>query len=457
LAPAFEVAESRRARQLLDDLMRANAVHQGSRDGREPGAARAAQPTLGLHEVAFALPGDSVALLEYVTGQGREPTTLFLVTRERASAFVLAPQDSLAAPVSRFASMVRSGTITPEYARRLGDALIGPVLAAIPERINALVIVPDGVLHHVPFDALGLPDGRWAVERAAISLVPSAAVAMRLWAKPAPAGEVSLLALGDPVFASVGAEVGPSEAEVLKSAFAAAGGLPRLAASGREVRAVARFAPRATIRTGQAASEAFLKRAPLHEYRVLHLATHALVDDHTIARTALALAPGEGEDGFLTVTEVAELTLGTDLVVLSACRTAVGAIVAGEGMQGLTAPLLRAGARAIAATRWPVDDRSTAEFVEQFYGAMATGLPVGQALRDAKLRALQRGASSALWASFILVGDPFVRLELVRHRGWAWWPLVVAALMAAALGYGLLRKRRRRAGAPTRAPDGWTT
>src|SRR4029079_17985556 len=103
------------------------------------------------------------------------------------------------------------------------------------------------------------------------------------------------------------------------------------------------------VRLGADASAAFLKHAELRGYRVLHFATHALVDERSAARTALALAPGEGEDGFVGPAELASLGLGADLVILSACRTAGGAVIEGEGIQGLTAPLLEGGARAVVA------------------------------------------------------------------------------------------------------------
>src|SRR5262249_11485794 len=162
-----------------------------------------------------------------------------------------------------------------------------------------------------------------------------------------------------PTFASPGAEP-----------FPVAGGLPRLEASAREVALVARYAPEAEVRLRAAASAAWLKRADLTPFRVLHLATHAVVDESTAARTALALAPGDGADGFVAPGELAALQLDADLVVLSACRTARGVLVEGEGVEGLTGPLLQAGARAVVATRWRIGDAATVAFVRAFYDAL---------------------------------------------------------------------------------------
>ena len=131
-------------------------------------------------------------------------------------------------------------------------------------------------------------------------------------------------------------------------------------------------------------------------------------------RTALALAPGGGEDGFVTPGELARLRLAADLVVLSACRTAGGVVVDGEGVQGLTAPLLEAGARSVVATTWRVGDESTVDLVDRFYAGLARGLPVAEALQAAKLEAMLRRAPPAAWAAFTVVGDPFTIVPLRR-------------------------------------------
>jgi CHAT domain-containing protein len=267
----------------------------------------------------------------------------------------------------------------------------------------------------VPWDALRLGDGRYAVERYAIGIAPSAALATALWrrarARPPSSAPTRLLAFGDPVFASDG----PGRTlGTYQAAFAAAGGLPRLEGSGREVRAIARYAPIADVRLREAASESSLERSSLTGYRILHFATHALVDDRVSVRTALALAPGGGADGFVTPGELARLRLAADLVVLSACHTGGGGVVDGEGVQGLTAPLLEAGARAVLATTWRVGDERTIPLIDRFYAGLARGLPVSEALRAAKLEALRGGAGVGVWGAFTVVGDPFVTVPLRR-------------------------------------------
>jgi hypothetical protein len=168
------------------------------------------------------------------------------------------------------------------------------------------------------------------------------------------------------------------------------------------------------------------------------------VDDRSLARTALALAPGDGESGFLGPGDLAALQLDADLVVLSACRTAAGMVVEGEGIQGLTAPLLQAGARAVVATRWRIGDRRTVGFVESFYDALARGLPLGDALRAAKLDAIGRGGPPREWAAFTAVGDPLVTVPLRRPPALGRWGLLTALGLA---GLAIAVAAWKRAGA----------
>jgi CHAT domain-containing protein len=198
------------------------------------------------------------------------------------------------------------------------------------------------------------------------------------------------------------------------------------------------------VRLGDAASEAYLRSAPLDSFRVLHFATHALVNEEAVTRTALALAPGDGQDGFLGPADLAALNLQADLVVLSACRTAGGVVLKGEGIQGLTAPLLQAGARVVVATGWRIADQSAGRLVEAFYAGLAAGNSVGDALRAAKLEAIRAGAPPSEWAAFVAVGDPLVRIPLVppgARRLPPSWLAAVAAGLALALLYGWIRKR----------------
>jgi CHAT domain-containing protein/tetratricopeptide (TPR) repeat protein len=466
---AFDLAERRRARELADRLAQARALRATATPAPAGGATTPPERPEGrpvrAGDVARLLPDERTAIVEFVTGVSGAPTTALVVTRDRSGAArvrgrTLATADALVAPIARLHAVLEQGGAADALAAELGAALLEPLAELLGDGVTRLVIVPDGPLHRVPWDALRIAPGRWAVERYTTSLAPSAAIVAALWrdrGRATPRRPTRLLALADPVFpASPGESSGARAAgeeglEPYRAAFDAAGGLPRLEASAREAQLVARYADEAEVRLRQRASAAYLKHADLARFDVVHVATHALVDDHAAARTALALAPGEGESGFVTATDLAALRLDASLVVLSACRTAGGVVVDGEGIQGLTAPLLQAGARAVVATEWRVGDRTMVPLLVDLYDALARGQPLADALRTAKLEALGRGAAPREWAALVSVGDPVVTVALERPAGRRWW-VAVGAAAALLVGLGaVLRGRRARRGHATAA------
>ena len=436
---ALRLAEHRRARSLEDRLLRAQILSTDSAHTTPVGS--------GTTPGDPAAMDDHTAAIEYLAGPAGQPTTRFVVTRAGIRAEVLPSLDSLASDLERFAGLLQSGAASAVVATRVSTILLGPAVADLPVSVTRLVIVPDGALHRVPFAALPLEDGRPLITRFAVSLAPSLAVAQVLARRRSP-GNGPVLALGDPAFGS--GQSMATRTEVLREAFDVSGGLPRLEASADEARRAAGYVAGSVLRLGADASEAYLKHTPLTGFRVLHFATHALVDDRTVARTALALSPGDGEDGFVTAGEIAQLSLNADLVVLSACRTADGLVVGGEGVQGLTAPFLQAGARAVLATLWPVTDRSAARFEAEFYRELAGGAPAGEALRRASASAIAGGAPASEWAAFVLVGDPSVVVPLRSQANrWRWG----AMLLVVALAYGVWRLKLTK-GEATMSPEG---
>lgn len=415
---AFALAERWRARELMDRLSRAASLRTAP-PGTLSVTALAREKPRTAGELAAALPDDATAIIEYVAAAGA-PTTAFVITRGGVRARVLQPLDSLGDGVGRFASLVESGADAARLGRSLGAALVQPVLSLLDQRVTRIVVIPDGPLHRLPFDALRMANGQYVVERYAVGVAPSASVVTALWARrrnAAPASSLRMLAFGDPTLTASSRDDSDDD---LQRAVGVAASLPRLPGAAREARLVSRYAPIADVRLGRDASATYLKRASLRSYRVLHFATHAVVNEQTVGGTALALASGDGESGFVSPGDLAALQLDADLVVLSACRSAGGVLVGGEGLQGLTSPLLQAGARSLVATEWLIRDADAVPFVESFYDALARGLPVVDALRDAKLRALKRGDPPRVWAAFLAIGDPLVTVPL-RAPPQHWW------------------------------------
>ena len=177
---------------------------------------------------------------------------------------------------------------------------------------------------------------------------------------------------------------------------------------------MAALAPRGEVKLdiGLAANRQAALAANLRDYRVVHFATHALADLENPELSGLALsqfdAKGHPLEGFLGLSDIYELDLDADLVVLSGCKTALGKEVRGEGLMGLTRGFQYAGVPRVVATLWPVLDRATAELMTRFYRAMwRDHLPAAAALREAQ-RSLRRELgyrNPYFWAGFVLQGD----------------------------------------------------
>jgi tetratricopeptide (TPR) repeat protein len=421
---AFRLSEQRRARLLLEGLVRRQAL-----------AGLAASPdSLALRgddELRRLIP-DSTAVLAFVAGTGHEPTTVFVLTRDRLMATVVAPTDDHEDDLRRFTGLLAAGVYPRELARRLGAAYFDAALALLPSGITRLVLVPEGPLHRAPLDALLIGADSALMDRYVVTLAPSVAVAAAWWRLPPRTAGRRLLAFGDP------AGVRPSWSSDDSVP-------PRLPVAAREARDVARFSEHADVFTGAEAREARLRSASLSDVGVLHFATHADVGEWSLLQSALLLAPGDGDDGRVTSEDILRLQLGANLVVLSACRSAGGAVRAGEGLFGLTAPLLEAGASSVVASLWPVGDRAIEPMIALLYQELASGATVGDAVNRAKRAARERGLSPAVWAAFAVTGDQRVSTALREPRlplAALILPLAVLSLAVAYLGVRTTSRRK---------------
>ncbi len=384
VSQAFAIAEQERARHLWLQLERRQAMSADPAPVDPRRRSRVVQDPISIDSLRAELPRGT-ALIEFVTGRGREPTTAFVITREGVHAVRLPQADSLVEPIARLARALEGGLPGSGLARTLAVAVFDPWLALVGAA-DHLVVVPDGPLHRLPFDALRLPTGQLVVERFSIALAPSARIALEWWRAPVRANRRAALVFADPRQAAGSAR-------------------PALPFARGEARAVAAAFQHSEVAVGVDASERRLKQANWPDVGLLHVATHAEVEDFGLTRSAFYLTAGDGEDGRVGVDEISRLPLTNALVVLSACRTLGGVVANGEGLQGLTAPFLEAGARAVVATYWPVSDRGMATFMQQFYRALGAGAPLDDALRRAKLEAVRLRLSPAIWATLMLVGD----------------------------------------------------
>lgn len=394
---------------LLESWRQANAAVQGP--------PRAMAPSLSVQEAQRLLDEDTL-LLEYFLGE--EKSYLWAVTSSTSRFVTTLPNRAKIEAAARRAhrGMTESHRQTGEAGARLAAArlsrmVLQPVADLLGQR--RLVVVAHGALQAVPFAALPLPDGtdRPLIADHEIVSLPSVSVLAALRSELAgrrPAQGL-LAIVADPV---LGADDPRLERNRTVPAARQTPALPRLPYAGREAVDILGVAGsrRVLAASGFAASRALVQRGRLSGYRILHFATHSLFDDLHPELSALALSAfdssGRPVDGQLRAYEISSLDLRTDLVVLSACRTALGREVVGEGMIGLTQGFLHAGAPRLIVSLWDVDDRSTGELMKRFYAALLReGLPPAQALRQAQISLWKepRWQAPYHWAGFVLQGE----------------------------------------------------
>jgi CHAT domain-containing protein len=188
---------------------------------------------------------------------------------------------------------------------------------------------------------------------------------------------------------------------------------PRLEFSGREVEKIASFFNEGSADTflRYKATEENLKRnQELNKFRYIHFATHGLIDENKPNLSSLVLTCGKdsGEDGYLQASEIFDLKLNADLVVLSACQTGLGKLIRGEGMVGLTRAFMYAGTPSVLVSLWSVSDMSTSVLMGEFYkNLIKNKFSKTDALRRAQLALIsnEKYAHPFYWAPFVLIGD----------------------------------------------------
>ncbi len=389
---------------------------------------------------------DDTVLFEFVLGDER--SWLLAATRSGITAHELPARGALeplartvyenttarqAAATVRGESVARADRAARDASATLSRLLLGPVaerLSGVWKRKRLALVAPDA-LGIVPFAALPVPGTtRPLVADHEIVSLPSASVLAEVRreaaARPAPAHTIAVLA--DPVFESddprlLKAVAAAAGKEKVVAAVAAGAAIARSTTRARftrlpfsrdEARAIRDLVPPGQLLelTGFDADLARVTRGDLATYRIVHFATHGVLHAERPELSGLALSlygsDGRPRDGFLRLGDVYNLHLPANLAVLSACQTALGRDVRGEGLVGLTRGFMYAGVPRVVATLWKVDDAATAEFMRLFYRAL-----LQDKLRPAAaLRAAQTGlaknpewAAPWYWAGFVLQGD----------------------------------------------------
>ncbi len=410
IAGAFETAETSRARSLYDLLRNRLPAGQAPDMGKVPVA-----------ELQKQLDGGTVAV-EYSLGV--RASYAFIIAPDKISVTKLGERAQIEAAARRLYANWSAHQDSAADSDALSRMVLAPVRGSIGK--GRVVVVPDGALAYIPFDALFVTPGRRLIEDhdvvTVVSLSSLKLIRDRTRDRPPAPRLVAVFA--DPVFnrndprvAGGGARsaVPNHNVELERSASdVGLSNLDRLVSTRREAEAINAFAPE-KLRWEALdfnAALAAVREAKLADYRIVHFATHGLMNSRDPHLSGLVFSlvdrKGQPQNGFLRADEVPNLKLGADLVVLSACQTALGKELRGEGLLGLSRGFMYAGAPRVIASLWRVADTATAKLMSTFYeGLLRDHVSAAAALRRAKLRLIRDPLHSSpyYWAAFTLQGD----------------------------------------------------
>ena len=375
-------------------------------------------PTLDPAALSALLPDTQTAILNYITTTNQ--TFLFVLTKLENAApktpctvqvYELPLQGKqLSDRVEQFRRRIANRDFAYQpLARELYDQLLAPAVAQL-QGMRSLIIIPDGALWNLPFQALQPAHQRFLLEDFALTYVPSLPVLREISQRRAQRATTTtslhgLLAFGDPLAKQAAKRTRGATRELMNEALAP------LPDATRQVNGLRRIygAQQSQVYLGTAAREERFKTEAA-QYRILHLATHGEFNDQNPLYSYLVLAnPAKtsGEDGLLEAWELLNLNLRAELVVLSACETARGRIGTGEGVIGLSWAFFAAGCSSTVVSQWKVESESTADLMLAFHRRWQTSMPTAEALRQASLQLLRQRPFQHpfYWASFILIGD----------------------------------------------------
>jgi len=396
---------------------------------------------LNLAQIKVSLLDADTLMLVYFLDEER--SFLWDVSRKQIGSHVLPARGEIEEAASDYYELLqRRSSRATEHRRQVGERLSQMLLGPVAERLGTkrLVVVADGTLHYLPFTTLPTPravaetDDELLIDHHEIVHLPSASVlaSLRSAQERRPRARKTIAVIADPVFDPEDPRIAqgsgdtnrptvPSDAnDALDRALrdTGSGGLHRLPHSAKEAEAILALVPeKSSFRAqGFEASYSLLEGNELADYRILHFATHGLIDRKHPELSGLALSlfdqNGAPTRGFLRLHDIYNLRIGAELVVLSACETGLGQELEGEGLVGLTRGFLYAGAPRVIHSLWKVGDASAAELMKRFYTQLLQKDPEDNLAPSAALRAAQLSmrqdqdwSEPFQWAGFVFQGD----------------------------------------------------
>ena len=330
---------------------------------------------LSASEIQALLKPDEALVEYFYHGEGN--LYAFVVTADSIKVFPLQGK-GLKQAVKQFRSQINTypGNGWVRGSEALYERLIAPLDQSINNKKH-LTVVPHGVLHYLPFNALR--KGRFLIEMHTLRLLPSASILQFLDKKNNPSS--NLLVLGNPDLNNPGMDLPGAESEA---------------------RAVASGWSDSKVILRKNASESLFKKSS-GQFRYIHLASHGEFNPDVPQNSRMLLSPDSDNDGSLTITEIYDLRLNADMVTLSACQTGLGDVKNGDDVVGLNRGFLYAGAKSVVASLWSVPDESTRDLMTNFYINLKT-MDKRSALQKAQQAGIKKYKHPITWAAFQMTG-----------------------------------------------------
>ncbi|MBD2493059.1 CHAT domain-containing protein [Nostoc sp. FACHB-280] len=412
----FQASERSHARSLLAIINRTNQSSRLSKQNKKESDARAVElaKPVEIKQIQKQILDDDTLLLEYLLGE--EHSYLWLVSKTGVSSYQL-PKLSEIEPLARkFSTAVSSPNPSlrdRQLSQQLSQILLGQVANQLGQK--RLLIVADGILQYIPFNALPHPNSPadkpepLLVKHEIVGLPSVSTLAVIRNRQNSRKPSKSLAIFADPVFSR--------NDERLKSRLTKSNDeelYERLPGTRQEADEILSLFPNSQklVKFDFAANRQAAINPEISQYRFVHFASHGILDSQRPERSGMVMSVvnevGDVQRSLLSIPDTFNLKLSADLVVLSGCRTGLGKTIKGEGLVGLTGGLMYAGSKSVVSSLWDVADEGTALLMSKFYSAMLQkGLKPSSALRQAQLEMWRDPQWNApyYWSAFVFQGE----------------------------------------------------
>jgi CHAT domain-containing protein/tetratricopeptide (TPR) repeat protein len=404
--------------------------------------------TVTLDEAQRKLLDSNTAFFAYCVG--KEHSYAFVITKKDLRIFPLPSRDDIQKQVSDYLKVL-SDKENKNF--KLGYELFSTlVLPGLDKSIKNIIFIPDDILHFLPFETLITNKGKrdWLIKDYKIAYAPSISSLREIIQRKNSNGSkrrMDILAFGDPVFGPW--EAGNNGKDIFQNYYSSnAFNFFRLKYSGFEIDKISSLFKkrrRKIFRREEANKEKLINHS-LDDYKIIHFATHSIIDEKKPARSSIVLSLDEdlSQDGFLQMREIYNLKLNSDLVTLSSCQTGLGEFIKGEGIEGINRAFFYAGASSVLMSLWAVNDQASYQLMERFYFHLRSSDSIMSALRKAKLELIDSNTLSHpyYWAGFIVSGK--ADEVIFPHPMKKWFIFGTSLLLAAGIIFATRKSLRKK-------------